>query len=210
MENLLYLPVSIGEAIDKLTILDIKLEMINDNRRIEVKKEYNLLLEKLKPFLELNINLYNAMKKINLVIWNQMDQLRDHKIDNDEYFKLCKECIEFNDIRFRIKNKINQILNSSLKEQKGYKIKSLHLNINQTIDNGSNIIKIIEICSYEYDKIFIISEYDNKILQNRFKYDDSIIFTNNLLSIDYKIDESNYKEFLETNYNLKKLYVLLI
>jgi hypothetical protein len=36
------LPVSVGEAIDKLTILDIKLQKITDNRRIDVEKEYNL------------------------------------------------------------------------------------------------------------------------------------------------------------------------
>ena len=211
MENLiLYLPTSIGEAIDKLTILDIKMEMIKDDRKIEVKKEYDLLFEKLNPFLDTHIDLYNAMKKINHVIWNQMDKLRDLQMNDDEYLKLCKECIEFNDIRFRIKNKINQLLNSSLKEQKGYKIKSINLNINQNLKEDSNIIKVIEICSYEYDKVFINLKFENKILQSKFIYDNSIIFTNNLLLIDFNLDESNYKEIFELNKNLKKLYLLMI
>ena len=41
--DLLHLPVSLGEAIDKITILDIKLDKILDNRKIDVKKEYNLI-----------------------------------------------------------------------------------------------------------------------------------------------------------------------
>ena len=49
--DILYLPVSLGEAIDKLTILDIKLDKIVDNRKIDVKKEYNLLYDKLKEFI---------------------------------------------------------------------------------------------------------------------------------------------------------------
>ena len=48
--DLMYLPVSLGEAMDKLTILDIKLDQIKDNRRIDVEKEYDLLYEKLNHF----------------------------------------------------------------------------------------------------------------------------------------------------------------
>ena len=48
IDNILYLPVSLGEAIDKLSILDIKYEKITDNRRNDVKNEYDLLYDKLK------------------------------------------------------------------------------------------------------------------------------------------------------------------
>jgi hypothetical protein len=48
---MLHLPVSLGEAIDKLTILDIKLDKITDNRRDDVKKEYDLLYDKLQEFI---------------------------------------------------------------------------------------------------------------------------------------------------------------
>ena len=46
MDNILYLPVSLGEAIDKLTILDIKCHKITDKRKLDVQKEYNILYEK--------------------------------------------------------------------------------------------------------------------------------------------------------------------
>ena len=49
--SLIKLPVSIGEALDKLTILDIKYEMIKDSRRDDCKKEYDMLLKELSNFL---------------------------------------------------------------------------------------------------------------------------------------------------------------
>jgi hypothetical protein len=52
-----------------------------------------------------------------------MDVLRDGSsgVSEEEYLKTCKDCIEYNDIRFRIKNRINQASNSELREQKSYK-----------------------------------------------------------------------------------------
>ena len=124
----LSLPVSLGEGIDKLTILDIKCEKILDKRKIDVQKEYDILYEKLKIFIEEYNELYCTMKKVNLLIWDQMDILRDGNISDEDYTKLCRECIDSNDIRFRIKNKINLISNSEIKEQKSYKINRLFLN----------------------------------------------------------------------------------
>ena len=120
--DLLHLPVSLGEAIDKITILDIKLYKIKDNRKNDVQKEYDLLFEKLKSFIIDYTQLYTTMKKVNLLIWDMMDVLRDGNVDEELYLKVCKECIEYNDIRFRVKNKINYVSNSLLKEQKSYKI----------------------------------------------------------------------------------------
>jgi hypothetical protein len=74
---MLKLPVSLGEAIDKLTILDIKCHKIIDNRANDVKFEFKILYEELKEYIEKYHELYNDMKKINLIIWNQMDKLRD-------------------------------------------------------------------------------------------------------------------------------------
>ena len=115
MDNLTYLPVSIGEAIDKLTILDIKLDKIKDSRRNDVKREYDILYEKLSVFIETYKCLYKQMKHINLLIWDMMDILRDGNVDEEKYLRICKECVEYNDIRFRVKNKINYVSKSLLK-----------------------------------------------------------------------------------------------
>jgi phage pi2 protein 07 len=119
----IYLPTSIGEAIDKLTILDIKLERISDiARKADVQREHDALLNDatLTDFIQIHADLYNTMKKANAIIWDMMDVLRTD-ISTEEYLKICKDCIEFNDIRFRIKARINQASNSELREQKSYK-----------------------------------------------------------------------------------------
>jgi hypothetical protein len=151
--DLLYLPVSLGEAIDKLTILDIKLDKIIDNRKLDVKKEYELLYEKLKDFIEKYQNLYNTMKKVNLLIWDMMDALRDGDINEQLYLEVCKECIEYNDIRFRVKNKINYVSKSLLKEQKSYKINRLIIIMNKNLNNNETLLNIIKYFSFIYDEI---------------------------------------------------------
>ena len=67
-DNLLYLPVSLGEGIDKLTILDIKLDKIKDDRKRNVQMEYDLLYGKLKEFIIKYENLYKTMKHVNLLM----------------------------------------------------------------------------------------------------------------------------------------------
>ena len=126
MSACVHLPTSIGEAIDKLTILDIKLERITDaNRKADVQREHDALLKhsELNNFVKTHADLYNTMKKANAIIWDMMDVLRDgaSRVSTEEYLKTCKDCIEFNDIRFRIKARINQASNSELREQKSYK-----------------------------------------------------------------------------------------
>lgn len=198
--ELLYLPVSLGEAIDKLTILDIKLDKIKDNRKIDVKKEYDLLYEKLKEFIIKYENLYQTMKKVNLIIWDMMDILRDGNVEEGLYLKNCKECIEYNDIRFRVKNKINYVSNSLLKEQKSYKINRLIIVINKNLDNNENLLKIIKYFSFIYDEINIVSDFSLYYLRNYFVYDITILFkyTIDSLLLDYKykviIEEKEYTE----------------
>ena len=58
-----------------------------------------------------------------------MNLLRDGNLNNDEYLKICKKTIDDNDIRFRIKNKINNIPQSLIKEQKGYNITRILLDM---------------------------------------------------------------------------------
>ena len=180
----IYLPVSLGEAIDKLTILDIKIDKIKDHRKIDVQTEYNLLYEKLKEFIIKYNDLYQSMKKVNLLIWDMMDILRDgDNISGEEYLKICKECVEYNDIRFRVKNKINFLSNSSLKEQKSYKVTRLLININIENENCANFIRPIKYYSFFYDEIIIIFKEPFECL----KYDPTIIFKNELNdSLEFK------------------------
>ena len=187
MDNILSLPVSLGEAIDKLTILHIKCDKITDHRKIDVQKEYDILYEKLKVFIVKFDELYCSMKKINLLIWHQMDVLRDGTTSDKDYMKLCKECIESNDIRFRIKNKINLISNSTLKEQKSYKINRLIIHLNCQEQYLDLFIEPIKYFSYIYDEI-IIQSSNNIVdkIKKCFDYDNTIKYNAELNGLDIK------------------------
>jgi len=201
----LSLPVSLGEAIDKLTILDIKCEKIIDNRKIDVQHEYIILHNKLKDFIEKYRELYNSMKKINIIIWKQMDILRDNPTFDDKYMKLCKECLDSNDIRFRIKNKINLISNSALKEQKSYKINRLIIELNCSEECFSLFIDPIKYFSYIYDEIIINSTKNISLIKEKFYYDDTIKYNIELKELDFKQAYS----FRNDNYLINEIYEIM-
>jgi hypothetical protein len=159
IDNDLFLPVSIGEALDKLSILYIKLDKITDYRRDNVKIEYDMLYEKLEPYVKSSQKYYDMLKKTNEYIWKLMDILRDEmNIEDTEYTKLCKETVISNDVRFRIKNKINNLLNSRLKEQKGYKVLSILFDFTDYTGNYELLIKPLIYYSILYDEIHVKSE----------------------------------------------------
>ena len=206
MDSLIYLPVSLGEAMDKLTILDIKLDKIQDVRRNDVKNEYDLLYEKLSLFIEKYKNLYRQMKHINLLIWEMMDKLRDGKLDDHNYFIQCKRCVEYNDIRFRIKNKINDKSRSSLKEQKGYLINKIEININADV-NTDLLLKPIKYLSLIKDLVVINSSKMD--LKEYFEEDSNVIFTNNENAEWITVTkETNILEILDIN--ITELNILII
>jgi hypothetical protein len=170
------LPVSLGEAIDKLSILQIKCENITDARKLDVEKEYSALYEILKDFIVRYAELYESMLATNRVIWLQMDVLRDGNISDVEYTKLCRECIVTNDVRFRIKNKINLISNSELREQKSYKIRRFSLQIEVEGEDLLLFIEPIRRLSYIYDEIHIISSKDLSRIRDAFHYDNTLVW----------------------------------
>ena len=126
------------------------------------------------------------MKKVNLLLWDMMDILRDGDYSNDEYIKISKKCIEYNDIRFRIKYKINNISNSQLKEQKGYKITRCLIEINNNISNIYDFIKPIKYYSFFYEEIIIVYSGYNTLLLDEFANDTTIIISNTSNTNEYK------------------------
>ena len=169
-----FLPVSLGEAIDKLTILDIKMENIKDGRRKDVELEYNLLLERLGPHVEEHTVLYNSMKKVNRLIWDYMDLLRDGNMNDQDYLTLCRKTVDYNDIRFRIKNKINYAAGSVLKEQKGYKINSVLIEVCGGLDTN-NFVAPVRYYSFLYDQVVVLCD-EPCGLRGAFKNDPTIVF----------------------------------
>ena len=194
-----YLPVSLGEAMDKLSILDIKLDKILDNRRDNVKVEYNLLFAKLKSDIETYTLYYNIMKIVNEEIWDMMNMLRDAEEYNHDYMVLCRECMIANDVRFRIKNKINYISNCSLKEQKGYKVMRILFDVRNVGASLDSLVHPIKYYSFLYDQIVILTDKKD-FFEECFSYDPTVIITDEPLDtvLTYK------KSFLLKDRDLSK------
>ena len=121
------IPVSVGELIDKITILEIKTKMITDQNKLkEVKKE--LLLLK-KVIIKKNINLRkirsdtNKLKEINQKLWFIEDKKRKHeklKLFDKSFIKLARDVYRLNDKRANFKLNINKITGSNIIEVKSY------------------------------------------------------------------------------------------
>jgi hypothetical protein len=168
------LPVSMGEALDKLTILEIKMKKITDTRRADVEKEFMLLNSKLEKYKQEYIFYYNILLSINESIWNMQDKFRDSK-DPDEQNKLCIKIIKENDNRFRVKKKINNLSNSSLKEQKGYKPKTAFILTHLGLGDNITAIGAVRYLSTCYDKVIVVCKEKNKRNMGLFYNDDKTI-----------------------------------
>ena len=121
------IPVSFGELIDKLTILEIKKSKITDNEKLKnIQLEFELLNKKyqtkLKDTKELQV-FYDALLEVNHKLWKIEDKLRileNNKEFNEEFIDLARSVYKLNDQRFAIKNEINKTFDSEIQEQKEY------------------------------------------------------------------------------------------
>ncbi len=117
--------VSIGELVDKVTILEIKTERIKSKEKlINIKNEYNTLI---KDMIKIGINtssdFYSRLKLINMELWEIEDNLRIKESNqefDDEFIKLARSVYFKNDERALIKREINLKFNSDFFEEKEY------------------------------------------------------------------------------------------
>jgi hypothetical protein len=119
-------PVSVGEMIDKLSILQVKKTKISNVEKLEfVNKEFELLHNLSSVYLnEVEIDsLYQQLVKINSSLWDIEDKLRISEKDNkfeSEFISLARQVYFTNDERFRLKNEINLMTSSEIREVKDY------------------------------------------------------------------------------------------
>ena len=117
--------ISLGELVDKISILRIKLQKITDPEKLNhVNKEEKVLSEKLNSFKLSNIDHHlKEMIDVNLILWKIEDDIRDlerAKNFNQEFIELARQVYITNDERFKRKNTINTIYQSGLVEVKSY------------------------------------------------------------------------------------------
>ena len=121
------IPVSVGELIDKLSILHVKRLKISNEEKLEyVNKEFELLYNISSYYLnnqEIE-NLYHQLVEINKKLWDIEDKLRVIESENNfdsTFIELARKVYFTNDVRFRLKNEINLITSSEIREMKDYK-----------------------------------------------------------------------------------------
>ena len=119
--------ISAGELIDKITILEIKKEKINNKKKlVEVNKELVSLNETLKKSINDEskiLSFKNDLKNINLKLWDIEDRKRSAEKKNqfdEKFIELARNVYKFNDERAKIKLAINNALGSNIKEVKSY------------------------------------------------------------------------------------------
>ena len=125
--NKILVEVSVGELLDKISILEIKQEKIKNAESLKfIKYEYNIL----KAELDKNIknddklkNLFNSLKEINSKLWVIEDDKRmceKNKDFGENFIKLSRDIHFLNDNRAKIKLEINNHTGSKIKEIKEY------------------------------------------------------------------------------------------
>ena len=125
--NKILVEVSVGELLDKITILEIKKKKIKNTEKLNlINDEYKILKEQLNQNVKSDskINeLFNCLKKINEKLWTIEDDKRmcEKKSDFGEKFvKLSRDVHFLNDERSKIKLEINNYTGSKIKEIKEY------------------------------------------------------------------------------------------
>ncbi len=125
--NKILVEVSVGELLDKISILEIKKEKIKDSSKLKfIDDEYNVLKEQLKNNVKndekLN-KLFLSLKEINSKLWVIEDDKRmcEKNSDfSDKFVELSRNIHFLNDKRAKIKLEINQLTGSKIREVKEY------------------------------------------------------------------------------------------
>ena len=116
--------ISVGELLDKLTILEIKLEKINDKESLKIiEKEYQILNKTDGVDKNQYKTLFDELKSTNRKLWDIENEKRLCEKNSDfgeKFIQVSRDVHFMNDKRAKIKSKINQLSGSNLREVKQY------------------------------------------------------------------------------------------
>ena len=125
--NKILVEVSVGELLDKISILEIKIEKIKNLQKLKyIKDEYDILKDQLSKNIKYNKkiqSLYNSLKEINSKLWVIEDEKRlceKNSEFGEKFIKLSRDVHFLNDKRASIKLEINDKTGSKIREVKEY------------------------------------------------------------------------------------------
>ena len=132
--NKILVEVSVGELLDKISILEIKKEKIKDPEKLKfINDEYEVLKNQLNQNVKSDDkldNLFNSLKDINSKLWVIEDDKRLCEKNSDfgeKFIKLSRDVHFLNDDRAKIKLEINNHTGSAIKEIKEYTLSLIHI-----------------------------------------------------------------------------------
>jgi len=210
------IPVSIGELIDKITILEIKKEKIyNTDKLKNIDKELNLLQNILceKKFV-FETNLKSELKDINKQLWDIENCTREKEKDqifDAEFIHFARNVYILNDLRAKIKKEINVQTNSEITEEKEHNLKKAlflsHLGMGDHIMTNGLVRSFIPF----FDIIYVV-------VKNNYLSNVTVMFSDTLkikfLPVDsdfynLSMDNEYKKTFLDKVKNLKIQHLIL-
>ena len=201
---------SIGEIIDKYSILELKKQFITSEKKLlEINKElkslleYNWIIEKYSEF-------YKWLKYNNEQIWHDTDKVKTLTVDNKDYdnillfAELSNKLLVNNSRRFRLKSYFNQLVNSNINEQKSYMDKGCYIQINSLNTIYDKISEINYLC-IDNDLIYIDKMYE-KVIKNIFLNPNIIFIEENVDFTVINLNEFSLDEKLKQIYDFEPIY----
>lgn len=158
------LEVSVGEAVDKFSILEIKLKRITDEyKKNEIAKELHKLNE-CKSYIDKYLFYYNLLIYVNEKIWDLTNTIKITDVSSEDFSIISKNIFDYNQKRFRIKNWLNILNSSEINEQKSYNLTYCKVCIQEREQIYDKIAEI-NFLLLEYDIIVFDTPYMDTINQ---------------------------------------------
>ena len=162
--------ISIGEALDRLSILEIKMTELSAEKKSYVQKE----IDTLSGIMEYKTKFkyyYTLLFRVNKLIWDKTNIIKALLV-SDAFAVQAKEIFDLNQSRFRLKNVINKLCSSNIQEQKSYGLTCVYV----YIKTGSDIdIGKLTYLSLNYDIVHIMCDRDAMRHIPLFNYEHSAI-----------------------------------
>ena len=121
---IIHAPISIGELIDKITILKIKSILITDSIKLKNIEQELQLLEELKDSLNIDVDsLQSKLYGVNLELWhieNYKRECEKNQSFGEDFIETARQVYLKNDLRASIKKQINELVGSTIIEEKSY------------------------------------------------------------------------------------------
>ena len=185
----LTIPLSHGELLDRLSILDIKRKEIKQEDRLQqVEKELHMY----QPFLNVKYTFqlyYKLLSFVNKRIWDLTNTMKEMEIGHSEYATTSSLIFDYNQQRFRLKNIVNTIADSTIKEQKSYATKTGFVN---ACMESTSIMQDIIYCLLYYDTVEI---YCHPLISDSFKHRIQVIFP----TVHFIQEERSSTSYVETD-----------